>query len=55
MSLDTEEEVFVLDVNKEMLEDAPGFDKDNWPATSTEDDTWMVTVYEYYDREPYWR
>jgi sporulation protein YlmC with PRC-barrel domain len=55
MSLDTEEEVFVLDVNQEMLEDAPGFDEDNWPETSTEDDTWIVTVYEYYNQDPYWK
>jgi sporulation protein YlmC with PRC-barrel domain len=31
LSLDTENERFVLDVAKERLEAAPGFDKDNWP------------------------
>lgn len=55
MMLDAEEEVFVLDVDEETLENAPGFDKDNWPKTTGDDDTWMVTVYEYYDRTPYWK
>jgi sporulation protein YlmC with PRC-barrel domain len=31
LSLDTENERFVLDVAKERLEAASGFDKDNWP------------------------
>lgn len=55
MTLDLEDKAFILDVNKEMLEDAPGFDKDNWPETVSEDDAWLVTVYDYYHREPYWR
>lgn len=55
MTLDIDEKAFILDIDKEMLEDAPGFDKDDWPETISEDDTWLVTVYEYYEREPYWR
>jgi sporulation protein YlmC with PRC-barrel domain len=55
ITLDTVDEVFVLDVDEETLENAPGFDKDNWPKTTSDDDTWMVTVYEYYDRTPYWK
>jgi len=31
IKLDTENKRFVLDVNKERLENAPGFDKENWP------------------------
>ena len=31
LKLDTEEKHFVLNVDKERLENAPGFDKDNWP------------------------
>ena len=30
-ALDTEEHLLVLDADKERLENAPGFDKDNWP------------------------
>lgn len=31
MALDTAEKLFVLDVDKEYLEKAPGFEKDAWP------------------------
>jgi sporulation protein YlmC with PRC-barrel domain len=55
LSLDNEDHAFVLDANKEMLEDAPGFDKDDWPDTLDDDDTWLVEVYDYYGYEPYWR
>jgi uncharacterized protein YrrD len=31
MSVDTENECMVLNVDKDRLKNAPGFDKDNWP------------------------
>jgi len=31
LTLDEDEKCFILDVNKERLERAPGFDQDNWP------------------------
>lgn len=31
LELDTENKRFILDASKERLENAPGFDKDNWP------------------------
>jgi sporulation protein YlmC with PRC-barrel domain len=43
---------FVLNVNKELLEDAPGFDKDNWP--SSHDRQFALQVYKYYGKVPYW-
>ena len=43
---------FVLDVSKERLEAAPGFDKDHWPTMA--DRTWAAQVHEYYDVQPYW-
>ncbi|MEM6325721.1 MAG: PRC-barrel domain-containing protein [Bacteroidota bacterium] len=43
---DTQEERLVLDVDKALLENAPGFDKDNWPQTSNDD--FVRTVYEHY-------
>lgn len=55
LTIDTEEEVVIFDVEKEVLEDAPGFDKDNWPATVPKDDAWLVGIYEYYHYDPYWR
>jgi len=42
LSLDTENERFILDVAKERLEAAPGFDKDNWPNMA--DQTWAKDV-----------
>ena len=56
-SVDRVNEVFSLDIDKERLENAPGFDKDNWPSTA--DNAFLDTVYSYYnikrtvlDREP---
>jgi sporulation protein YlmC with PRC-barrel domain len=43
---------YVLDVAKERLKAAPGFDADNWPAMS--DEKWNRDLYSYYDRSPYW-
>ena len=43
---------YVLDVSKERLEAAPGFDKDHWPSMA--DEKWNRDVYRYYDRSPYW-
>lgn len=55
LKLDAEHERFILNVDKETLKDAPGFNKDNWPETTSQDDTWLNQVYDYYDAEPYWR
>lgn len=42
----------VLSVDKEMLEQAPGFDKNNWPDVA--DRRWQEEVYTYYNFHPYW-
>jgi len=52
LTVDTENEEMILDVAKDVLEKAPGFDKDNWPAM--DDRTWMADVFRYYGRDPYW-
>ena len=52
LMVDTANEEIVLDVSKEVLENAPGFDKDNWPKTTNRD--WLVEVYTYYGYDPYW-
>jgi sporulation protein YlmC with PRC-barrel domain len=52
LTVDTDSKEIVLDVSKETIENAPGFDKDNWPDTN--DRAWIVDVYRYYGREPYW-
>ncbi|MBL8842799.1 MAG: PRC-barrel domain-containing protein [Planctomycetes bacterium] len=42
----------VLDVAKERLEAAPGFDKTSWPNLA--DRRWGARVHEYYAQEPWW-
>jgi sporulation protein YlmC with PRC-barrel domain len=41
-----EEHAFVMDIRKEKLENAPGFDKDNWPNMS--DIEWAERVNSFY-------
>ena len=52
LEYDHAENEYVLDVSKEKLEAAPGFDADNWPAMA--DEKWNRDVYSYYGRSPYW-
>jgi sporulation protein YlmC with PRC-barrel domain len=51
ITVDSEREEIVLDISKETLENAPGFDKDNWPDVHDRD--WVDDVYRYYGSEPY--
>jgi len=46
------ENEYVLDVSKEKLKAAPGFDPNHWPSMAEE--TWNRDVYNYYERPPYW-
>jgi hypothetical protein len=46
------EQRFTLNVDKELLQEAPGFDKDHWP--SLEDRHFALEVYKYYGRTAYW-
>jgi hypothetical protein len=41
-----------LDVSKERLKAAPGFDPDHWPPMSAEQ--WNCDVYVYCEILPYW-
>ena len=52
LTLDTDRHCFVLDVSKEHFENAPGFDKDHWPSTASED--WHREVHAYYRTPLYW-
>jgi len=52
LKLSPEERKFILDVPKDMLKKAPGFDKDNWPDTG--DRRWQEQIYTYYEATPYW-
>ena len=47
------ENKLILNVDKEKLEAAPGFDKDaKWPDFA--DKTWGDVIYKYYGYQPYW-
>lgn len=52
LTLDAEEKRFILDVSKERLESAPGFDKDHWPSMA--DRNWATELHTYYEITPYW-
>ncbi|RVT44869.1 PRC-barrel domain containing protein [Rheinheimera sediminis] len=44
--LDTEHKRFKLNVNKDKLDNAPGFDKDHWPDMA--DSSWQELIHGYY-------
>ena len=52
LTLDTDRKCFLLDIDLERMEDAEGFDKDNWPRMA--DTAWATQVHEYYGQRPYW-
>jgi sporulation protein YlmC with PRC-barrel domain len=52
LSLRVHEHAFLLDIPKDMLKRAEGFDKHNWPITNRE---WLANLYKFYGYQPYWR
>lgn len=50
LTLDTEQKRFVLNVEKDRLKDAPGFDKDKWPNMA--DPAWVNDIHAYYGTKP---
>ncbi|MNX41926.1 hypothetical protein D3C86_723390 [compost metagenome] len=52
LTLDTDRKCFVLNVDKDALKNADGFDKDNWPSMA--DETWARGIHQYYNQPPYW-
>lgn len=53
LTLDVDQKCFVLDIQKEQLKNAPGFDKDHWPSMA--DPVWASQVYAFYKQQPYWQ
>ena len=51
LTLDTKNKRFVLNVEKNRLENAPGFDKDKWPNMA--DQTWAKGIHDFYGTQPY--
>ena len=52
MQVDPDNHRFVLDVDRERLEQAPGFDKEDWPDAA--DLEYRRSIYAYYGHDPYW-
>jgi sporulation protein YlmC with PRC-barrel domain len=52
LTVDTLEKRFILQVDKELLKRAPGFDKEQWPNMA--DRAWGTQVFKYYGAKPYW-
>jgi len=53
LKLDASREHFTLDVDKDKLKNAPGFDRNNPPQASNR--TWGAEVYNFYGYTPYWQ
>ena len=53
LSFDLSQKVAVLDIDKDRLTNAPGFNKDDWPDMTNE--KWGTDVYDFYRCKPYWR
>lgn len=52
LTLDADRQCFVMDMEKSRLEEAPGFDKDHWPAMG--EAQWGSGVHDYFGVRPYW-
>lgn len=52
LQLDAEKEAFILNVPKEVLKNASGFDKENWPDFT--DRGWGSQVYTHFGHKIYW-
>lgn len=52
LRLSGDNKAITLDVDKDRLKNAPGFDKKHWPNFA--DEQWATSTYEYYNQKPYW-
>jgi uncharacterized protein YrrD len=52
LTLDEDNKQFMLNIDRAKLEQAPGFDKDNWPDLA--DPSYGSRIYSYYGSHPYW-
>lgn len=50
--VDEKREKVIVNIDKSVLENAPGFDKDNWPKTT--DRIFIGQVHSHYGYKPYW-
>ncbi len=54
LTFNAEDRTVTLNVDKEVLKEAPGFDKDHWPNDAQYEAGWLLDIYEYYGYSPYW-
>ena len=52
LTLSIHDEKAILQVSKERLQEAEGFDKDDWPDMA--DRQWSQRVHDFYGTQPYW-
>jgi sporulation protein YlmC with PRC-barrel domain len=53
LRLDQDEKEFILDIDRITLENAPGFDKDDWPDMANPG--FAETIHRHYGKPAYWR
>ena len=53
LTLDAGQQCFLLDITRERLMAAPGFDRDRWPSMA--DATFAQSVHTYYGQPSYWK
>lgn len=53
LRLSRDKEHYTLDMDKEKLKSAPGFDQKAWPDMANEH--WRADVYKYYNQKPDWQ
>lgn len=54
LTFSSQDHTVILDVDKDVLKNAPGFDKDRWPDSAQYEAGWLLDIYEYYGYSPYW-
>lgn len=52
LNYDPSQECFILNIDKDRLKNAPGFDKDHWPNMA--DRQWGQSISQYYGSKNYW-
>lgn len=52
LTMDAAQQCFLLDITRERLMEAPGFDRDRWPSMA--DTTFAQSVHAYYGKPSYW-
>lgn len=52
LQLTGDSKAYVLNIEKDRLKNAEGFDKKHWPNFA--DEQWATKTYQYYGRSPYW-